>query len=134
MASKAITSSSLTTCAVVRDGQGIRLDFLDRAGEPISVEFPFEQAHSIIMTLPRLLSQALKQQTLDPAARYVFSLNTWTLESMNNEALIVTLTTEGGFAVSFNVPPETCKALSFALRHEAQAASEHPNGNPVTLN
>jgi hypothetical protein len=136
--SRTITSSGLTTCAVVKEGQGIRLDFLDRAGDPVSVEFPFEQAHSIIMTLPHLLSQALQQQTLDPAARYVFALNKWTLEYINSETLIVTLTTEGGFAVSFNIPLETCKALSFALGHEGQSAREHANGagpsNPVTLN
>ena len=133
-----ITSSGLTTCAVVKQGQGIRLDFLDRAGEPISVEFPFEQAHSIIMTLPHLLSQALKLQTLDPAARYVFSLNKWTLERMSNETLVVTMTTEGGFAVSFSAPFETCKAFGFALRHEGQPESEPANNtspsNPVTLN
>jgi hypothetical protein len=135
---RTITSGGLTTCAVVKEGQGIRLDFVKRTGEPISVEFPFEQAHSIIMTLPHLLSQALKRQTLDPAARYVFALNKWTLELMNSEALIVTLATEGGFAVSFNVPLETCKALSFALRHEGRSASEHAQGaepnNPAILN
>jgi hypothetical protein len=136
--SRAITSSALTTCAVVKQGQGIRLDFLDRAGEPASIEFPFEQAHSIIMTLPHLLAQALRMQTLDPAARYVFSLDKWALEGVNNETLVVTLTAEGGFAVSFSVPSETCKAIGFALRHEARSASERPNAagssNPVTLN
>jgi hypothetical protein len=133
-----ITSSGLTTCAVVKQGQGIRLEFLDRAGEPTSVEFPFEQAHAIIMTLPHLLSQALQMQTLDPAARYVFSLNKWTLERVNDEGLIVTMTTEGGFAVSFSAPLATCKAFGFALRHEGQTMDEPPDGvdssNPVTLN
>jgi hypothetical protein len=128
----------LTTCAVVKQGQGIRLEFLDRAGEPTSVEFPFEQAHSIIMTLPHLLSQALQMQTLDPAARYVFSLNKWTLERVNDEGLIVTMTTEGGFAVSFSAPLETCKAFGFALRHEGRTASEQASstgpGSPVTFN
>jgi hypothetical protein len=136
--SRSITSSSLTTCGVVKEGQGIRLDFLDRAGAPVSVEFPFDQAHAITMTLPHLLSQALKRQTLDPAARYVFSLDKWTLESVNGDTLVVTLAAEGGFAVSFSVPPETCKAIGFALRHEGGTASEPADSpgpdSPVTFN
>lgn len=133
-----ITSDRLTTCSVVNEGKGIRLEFLEQSGAPVSVEFPLEQAHSIIMTLPRLLSQAVKRLTLDPAARFVFSLNEWMLESADNEALIATLTTEGGFAVSFSIPLDTCKALSFALRHEGQTASEQLNitgsNKPVPLN
>lgn len=131
-----ITSSALTTCAVINKGQGICLGFLDRAGDPVSIEFPFEQAHSIIMTLPHLLSLALKQQTLDPAARYVFSLNKWTLERMDDETVIVTMTTEGGFAVSFSVPLETCKAFGFALKHEGQSANEGQiwTNSPATVN
>ncbi|MGC2079080.1 MAG: hypothetical protein WA728_24250 [Xanthobacteraceae bacterium] len=114
----------MTTCVVVKKGHGIRLGFLDLAGDPVSIEFPFEQAHSIIMTLPHLLSLALKQQTLDASARYVFSLNKWTLERMDDETAIVTMTTEGGFAVSFSAPLETCKALGFALRGEGQVAND----------
>ena len=68
----------------------------------------------------------------------MFSLNKWTLERVNDEGLIVTMTTDGGFAVSFSAPLETCKAFGFALRHEGQATNEQPDSadlsNPVTLN
>ncbi len=136
--SQEITSGTLTTCGVVKEGRGIRLEFLDPAGEPFSVEFPLEQAHSIIMTLPRLLTQALKRQTSDPTARYVFSLDRWTLESTKGETVIASLATEGGFAVSFSIPPDVCKALGFALRQEGLSAGTQSDsahaGDPTVLN
>ena len=58
-----IISSGLITCGAVGDGSAIRLDFLDEAARPVSVEFPFAQAQSLVMTLPGLLSRALRLQT-----------------------------------------------------------------------
>jgi hypothetical protein len=46
----------------------------------MSIEMPFDQAESIVMTIPRLLSAALKMQTGDAQARYVFSVGNWSLE------------------------------------------------------
>ena len=69
-----IVISQLTTCSVIEGGQRIGLDFVGQAGEPVSIEMPFDQAASIVMTIPRLLSAALKMQTRDAQARYVFSV------------------------------------------------------------
>jgi hypothetical protein len=133
-----VTSSRLTTCGVVEAGQAIRLGFLDESGEAVSIEFAFEQTLSLIMTLPQLLSRAVALQTKDPTARCVFSLKQWTLERVDGDSLIITLSTDDGFAVSFSIPFNTCKALGFALRHEVESASEQPGttqaSHSATLN
>jgi hypothetical protein len=115
---RTIISSLLTTCSTVDDGQAIRLDFLDQAGLPASVQLPFRQAASVMMTLPRLLSTALRQQAHSDESRYVFPLGRWSIESADRECLIVTLTTEDGFEVSFSIPFATCRAMGWALRRE----------------
>lgn len=111
-----IISTRLTTCDAVHDGSAVRLDFLDDAGRPVSVEFPFEQAQSLAMTLPALLSRALRRKMNDDASRFVFGLGRWSLESTDSEWVIMTLGTEDGFEVSFGVPYATCSAMGWALR------------------
>lgn len=135
-----ISSGRLTTCGVVDKGRAIHLGFLDRAGEAITVELPFDQTLSLIMTLPHLIGRAITQQTNDPTARCVFSLKHWTLERVDEDGLIVTLGTDDGFAVSFNVPLDTCRELGMALRQESKPADERRGENslrpssPPTLN
>jgi hypothetical protein len=123
-----ITSSRLSTCNVIDEGRAIRLDFVDQEGRPLSVEFPFEQAHAIIMTLPQMLAQALKRLTLDQAARYVFPLGRWSIESGDNQSLITTLATKDGFQVSFAIPFDACKAIGWALKNEGQMGLEEQDG------
>jgi hypothetical protein len=60
-----IVSRQLTTCTVIEGGKTIRFDLVGQAGEPVSIEMPFDQAESIVMTVPRLLSAALRMQTGD---------------------------------------------------------------------
>lgn len=127
---RTIISSGLTTCDTTQDGQIIRLDFLDDAGAPVAVEFPFRQAASVMMTLPRLLSKALREQTRSDTSRYVFSLGRWSIESSNQPCLIMTLTTDDGFEVSFGIPFETCRAMGWALRDEGR----DPSAGPTDLN
>jgi hypothetical protein len=65
---------------VIEGGKTIRFDLVGQAGEPVSIEMPFDQAESIVMTVPRLLSAALRMQTGDNRTRYVFSVGNWSLE------------------------------------------------------
>ena len=123
---RGIISGALTTCDTTEDGQTIRLDFLDEAGESVSVAFPFRQAASVMMTLPRLLSKALRQQTRSDTSRYVFSLGRWSIESSDQPCLIMTLATDDGFEVSFGIPFETCRAMGWALRQEDGKAAAAP--------
>jgi hypothetical protein len=122
--SRVITSSRLTTCNVVKDGGAIRLDFVDAAGAPASVEFPFEQAECIVMTVPQMLSKALQRRTGSRTARYVFSLGRWSIETGDEKSLVLNLKTKDGFEVSFAIPFDTCQAVGWSLKHEGQSALE----------
>ena len=58
-----IRSSTLTTCQVAADGGAVGLELIDGSGATITIELPFDQAEAVVMTLPTLLTQALRQQT-----------------------------------------------------------------------
>jgi hypothetical protein len=129
-----IHCSTLTACDVGRNGEIVKLDFVDEDGRPVSLRLAFEHAQSILMTLPRLLTQAVKAQAGQTNARYVFPLGQWLLEGIEeSQSLILTLKTDDGFAVSFRVPHDTCKALGWSLQHavddEALAGSRNPEIN-----
>jgi hypothetical protein len=117
-----IVISQLTTCSVVGGGKTISLDFVGQTGEPVSIEMPFDQAASIVMTLPRLLSAALKMQTRDAQARYVFSLGNWSLElAKDQNCRILALRTPDGFEVTFAISFETSAAMGSALTGGSEA-------------
>src|SRR5260370_2414404 len=106
-----IRCSKLTTCKALDDGETIKLEFIDQGRNPISLLVSFEDAESIAMTLPRLLTQAVKAQTETDNSRYVFALGRWLLEGVeDHQALIFTLTTVNCFQLSFPLPPPTCRA------------------------
>jgi hypothetical protein len=115
-----IKSSKLTTCDVTGDGEVIRLDLIDAAGNPGSLRLPFEQAGALAMTLPGLLTRALKARCGNESSRYVFPLGEWQLEGVaDGHTLIVTLKTTDGFEVSFAAPLERCRSLASDLRRES---------------
>lgn len=124
-----MTSSRLTTCSLVKNGHAIRLEFVDGEGQPVAVEFPFDQAQSIIMTLPQMLSKALQRRTQSRSSRYVFSLGHWSIESSDENGLILTMATPDGFQVSFAIPFDACRAMGWALGHEGRSATETDSAN-----
>lgn len=95
---------------------------MGQAGEPVSVVMPFDQAASIVMTIPRLLSAALEMQTGDAQARYVFSLGNWSLELAKDQNYrILSLRTPDGFEVAFAISFETSAAMGSALTGGSEA-------------
>jgi hypothetical protein len=99
-----IRSSRLTTCRITEDGADVGLEFIDQSGKVVAVELSLDQAEVVVMTLPRLLSRAVRQQTGDDEARYVFHLGEWVIEgAKEHSCLIATLKTENGFEVSFAI-------------------------------
>jgi hypothetical protein len=114
---RSVESRKLTTCEVAHDGTGVRLNFIDQAGDRAALDLPYEQAQSIVMTLPGLLAAALQFRTGNPESRYVFPLDTWSLELSNVESFVLlSLRTSDGFEVSFSMPGDTCKNLARALQ------------------
>ena len=120
-----IVSRQLTTCTVIESGKTIRFDLVGQAGEPVSIEMPFDQAESIVMTIPRLLSAALRMQTGDNRARYVFSVGNWSLElAKDQNCRILAMRTPDGFEVAFAISFETSAAMGSALTCGSEGASD----------
>jgi hypothetical protein len=120
-----ILSTKLTTCRVTQDGGTIELHLLDESQRPVTLQLPFAQAEAIAMTLPSLLTSALRQWTGDQGARYVFGLGNWSLEATKERnCLIATLTTTDGFAACFGIPFDTCQALGWNLVQHAEEVSQ----------
>jgi hypothetical protein len=91
---------------------------LDHEGAAVTVELPLDQAEAIVMTLPHLLTLAIRQSTGNDEARYVFGLHGWSIEAAKGEnCLIATLITTKGFEVSFGIPFEACHSLGWNLQH-----------------
>jgi len=134
-----IISSNLTTCRVTDEGGTIELQLLDDSQRIVTLQLPFAQAETMVMTLPSLLASALRQQTGDQGARYVFGLGNWMLEvTKDGNSLITTLTTTDGFAACFGIPLGACQALGWNLMHHAeevmQARELAENGDQAKLN
>ena len=111
-----IESAQLTTCDVTRDGEVVRLKFIDTAGNAVVLKLPFAQAGSLTMTLPHLLTKALKARSGEEGSRFVFPLGEWLLEGVaDGSMLIVTLKTTDGFEVSFAAPLDRCRSLASDL-------------------
>ena len=104
-----ICTTELTTCGVLKGGQGVTLGLLDQNGAEVTVQLSFDHAQAMVMTLPGLLTRALQSLTGEDSSRYVFELNSWLIEQANDRTgLILTLGTPDGFKISFNLPVDVC--------------------------
>jgi hypothetical protein len=126
-----IDGSRLINCGVTSNGETVHLDLVDVVGKPVSLCLPFHQARTLTMTLPQLLTFALKAQTGDDSARYVFTLAQWRLEAATDSRLIITFGTPDGFEVSFCMTLQGCRELARALRADADWG---PDGAEAPIN
>ena len=107
-----IRGSKLTTCEVWPDGSTLALSLLDQSGKPVTLELSLEQAEAVALTLPHLLSRAVKQRTGNDKSRYVFRVDEWAIETVeDHDSLIVTLTSGNGFSVSFEFSYAACQCI-----------------------
>ena len=130
---RTIVSRRLTTCNVIKGGEAVRLDLINKAGHSVSLELTFEQAEAIVMTLPQLLSKALKARTGSEHSRYVFPSGELALESTTDvDCLILTMTTSDGFETAFGIPFADCERLGAALMREGKAAMEKQTNDDLS--
>jgi hypothetical protein len=123
-----IESARLTTCDVTRDGEVVRLKFIDTSGNDVVLSLPFAQAGALTMTLPHLLTKALKARFGNEGSRFVYPLGEWVVEGVaDGRTVIVTLKTTDGFEVTFAAPLERCRSLAADLcREAAEVAAAAP--------
>jgi hypothetical protein len=104
---------SLTTTEVAADGHHIRLNFIDTRACQASLTLPTDCVHQLIMTIPQLLSKALRAETSDDSVRAVFTLGAWRLEqAAESDVYILSLITPDGFEVAFSVSAHDLAELS----------------------
>jgi hypothetical protein len=111
-----IRARQLTTCSVVGDGEAVRIGLTNEADRHVSLEISLEQAQSLVMTLPRLLSKAFQARTRNPDTRFVFPAGRWTIESSSDaKCLLLTLITTDGFEITFGLPRSQYERMGSAL-------------------
>jgi hypothetical protein len=122
---KEIEIASLTTCQVSPDGRHVRLNFANTRAGMATLRLTSACVQQLLMTLPRLLSTALKIQHRDSSVRAVFPLRDWRLEAaVGSEDLILTMTTTDGFEVAFSLSATAIAQISSAAQQRSSSAAQ----------
>jgi hypothetical protein len=109
-------AQSLTTCEVAPDGNSVVLGFTDSQGTPANIRLSLNQVGGLAMTLPDLITKALRLRYGDQSLRYAYPLQSWTVErSSDPRTGMVTLCTTDGFSVCFSMQRELQHQLADAL-------------------
>ena len=99
-----IDIESLATCEVTADGGAISLGFVDAAGQPATVTLSLNDAGSLAMTLPGLITKALQTRFGDRSLYNAYPLASWAIEQSSDPTqVLVTLRTADGFSACFSV-------------------------------
>jgi hypothetical protein len=116
---------SLTTCQVAPDGSAVYLSFEDAGGQSVALQMPRASVQQLVLTLPSLLSKALRAQHGDSSLRAVFPLSEWRLESAaGSKDLILTMRTPDGFEVAFVLGARNVADLMFAIDEQRSVAAK----------
>jgi hypothetical protein len=112
-------------CAVSPGGDSITLNLPDKDGRPCELVLTFDEASSLAMTLPRLLTTALRRKYSDRALRHVYPLRECAVECASDfRHLLVTLAAEGGFDVVFAIRLQTATAIARELTNTAKLVAQ----------
>jgi hypothetical protein len=114
-----IDGRRLTTFDVTADGGSFRLNLIDAEGQPAAVTLPSECLNELLMTLPRIATQALKARYNDSSLRLVFPALEWQVEASGDCSVIVTIGTGGGFEASFVFTRDHLRMIADSVRDDA---------------
>ena len=108
-----IVGTELVTYDIASDGSWFRMSFTSADGKRGSLSLPTECLQALIMTLPRMMTQALRARHGDESLRLVYPAEAVRIEeSRDPNRFILTLTTPDGFAVSFSLTWQQLNASS----------------------
>jgi hypothetical protein len=112
--------ASLTTCQVAPEGHYVRLNFEDALGRPAALRLTTSCVQQLVMTLPHLLSRALKARHGDGSLRAVFPLGEWRLEvAAGSKDFILTMMTPDGFEVAFSLSAAAIAGMTSAIEEHS---------------
>ncbi len=119
-------------CGVSPEGDLITLNLPDKNGKVCELVLTFDEASSLAMTLPRLLTIALRLKYSNGALRHVYPLSGYTVECASDyRHLLVTLAANDGFDIVFALNVETAAALA---RDLARSGSLLAGARPILRN
>lgn len=130
--SDSITAETLQSFHVAADGTRFQMNVADAAGRPMSMNLPTDCLRQMLMTLPSLVSQALRRQYDNDSLRLVYPVGGWRIESadMAQQRFILTLATPDGFEVSFAFEPRQL----MQIEHSVRTARETEPAADATIN
>jgi hypothetical protein len=104
MTDRSFTLRNLCTWKVVDDGTRLLMSFVCEDGSDLALDLPTESLNSLIMTLPAMVTSALRRRYLDETLRLVYPAAAIDIEQASDKNyIIVTFKTPDGFAVSFSI-------------------------------
>jgi hypothetical protein len=107
-----IVGHELITYDVASDGSRFRMSFTCSGGKLGSLSLPTECLQALIMTLPRMMRQALRARSGDESLRLVYPADVIRIErSFDPKTYILTLTTPDAFEVSFSLTGQQMEVL-----------------------
>jgi hypothetical protein len=108
------------------DGTAVRLLVEDIAGRTIGIVLTIETLSALLMTLPRMASDAVKRAHNDSAMRITYPATNFQIELSEGNVRILTIGTPDGFTVSISLTEEFSQDLGEAhLKGIGQRAKMH---------
>jgi len=119
-----IKGERLTTWSILPSGEQVSLGFADATGRSHTILLPVTVLSALMMTIPRMLCDALKTRFADGSLRMIHELGSWRVErAVGTDASILSLATPDGFEVTFAVATPQADRLAQTLRHAAAPAA-----------
>ena len=94
------------------DGTAVRLVAEDVAGRTVGIILTIETLSALLMTMPRMASDAIKRAHGDPTMRITYPATDFQIELSPGNARILTIGTPDGFTVSFSLTEELSQETS----------------------
>lgn len=117
-----IVGQDLKAFEVALDGSRFRIRFSRPDGSLASLSLPSTCLQALVLTLPKMMLEALKARHQDESLRLVYPAETVRVEQAQVPGTtILSFTTPDGFEVSFGLTPAQIRAV--ALAHNAQDAA-----------
>jgi hypothetical protein len=108
-----IVGNELIAYDIAGDGNWFRLSFSCVNGKRCSLSLPTECLMALIITLPRMMTQALSARFGDDRLRLVYPAEEVLIEGTPDpNTFIMTLRTPDGFTVSFSLSRQQLDALT----------------------
>jgi hypothetical protein len=120
MAPSQINAAELTTYDVDPDGKFVRLHIRNAGGQPATIILPIDCLTQLLMSLPAMVQKALRNRHGDDSLRLAHPLESFNVElgetsTTGDRQYILTLSTAGGFAVSFSGSDTDLSSLGAAI-------------------